>query len=278
MLRPYNTTVIRSATINPMTFLGPPPPESPARIVSLVPSLTETLADLGLDDEVVGLTRFCVHPAGWKASKTIVGGTKSVNVDRILSLEPDLVLANREENVKEQVERLAESVPVALTDVATVDEGIEMIRNLGVLCNRKTNAETLANEIERTFPDRSPALSAAYLIWRNPWMTIGGDTFISDVMQRAGFGNVFAGHARYPETRLETLRESNADIILLSSEPFPFREKHLEEVEMGTQKPVLLVDGQAFSWYGSRMKEAPKDLDETWRQAGRALSTYGIHS
>lgn len=257
-------------------FLGPRPPKAPAQIVSLVPSITETLADLGLDDEVVGLTRFCVHPAGWKDAKTIVGGTKNVNIDRVLSLQPDLVLANREENVREQVEALAETLPIALTDVATVDEGIEMIRNLGTLFNREAAAGSLADEIERTFPNRSPILNAAYLIWRNPWMTIGGDTFISDVMHRAGFGNVFSHTTRYPEISLETLKDSRADVILLSSEPFPFREKHVEEVEKETQKPVLLVDGEAFSWYGSRMRGAPKNLDEAFRQAEHAPSAYGI--
>lgn len=259
-----------------MTFLGPPPPETPARIVSLVPSITETLADLGLDDEVVGLTRFCVHPAGWKDAKTIVGGTKNVNTDRVFSLQPDLILANREENVREQVEALAETLPVALTDVATVNEGIEMIRNLGALCNRETNAKNLSNEIESTFPNRSPVLHAAYLIWRNPWMTVGGDTFISDAMRRSGFENVFTSETRYPALSLETLRDSGADLILLSSEPFPFREKHVEEVKRGTQKPVLLVDGEVFSWYGSRMRRAPESLDEAWRHARSSFSNYGI--
>lgn len=252
----------------PMTLLGPSPPASPTRIVSLVPSITETLADLGLDDEVVGLTRFCVHPEGWKKKKTIVGGTKIVRIERTLSLLPDLILANREENVKEQVEKLAESVPVALTEVKTVEEGVQMIRDVGALCNRKGSAERLASEIERSFPRRSPTIRAAYLIWRNPWMTIGGDTFISDVMRRAGFVNAFGNRMRYPELSLEILRRSKADVILLSSEPFPFQEKHLKEIT-ATEIPALLVDGQAFSWHGSRMRYAPGILAETRRRAER---------
>ncbi len=245
----------------------------PRRIVSLVPSQTELLADLGLDAEVVGLTRFCVHPAGWKEAKQIVGGTKNVSAERVAALAPDLVLANLEENVREQVEALDAVAPVFVTDVATVGEALGMIRTVGVLVGRRERAEALAAEIEGGFAalaDRPP-LRVAYLIWRDPWMTVGGDTFIHDVLRRASLGNVFGERMRYPEVTLGEIAVAGPEAVLLSSEPFPFAEKHLAEVEAavpgaavpGAAVPgaaVRLVDGELFSWYGSRMRQMPPYL------------------
>src|SRR5690606_16469601 len=161
----------------------------PRRIVSLVPSQTELLAALGLDEEVVGLTRFCVHPGGWKARKQIVGGTKNLRLDRIAALRPDLVLANREENERDQVDAITAHVYV--TDVATVEDALAMIRAVAQLVDRVDRAEVLAEEIEAGFAtlDAAEPLPAAYFIWRDPWMSVGGDTFISDVMRRAGLVN-----------------------------------------------------------------------------------------
>jgi ABC-type Fe3+-hydroxamate transport system substrate-binding protein len=233
------------------------------RIVSLVPSQTELLADLGLDEEVVGLTRFCVRPSGWKGRKTIVGGTKNLLTERIAALRPTLILANREENVREQVEPLAALAPVHVTDVATVAEALAMIREVGALVGRRREAGALAEEIEARFAGLGPCppRRAVYLIWREPYMTVGGDTFISDVMARAGLENVFADHARYPEVSPEEIAAARPDVLLLSSEPYPFREEHAEEI--GRALPgldVRLVDGEVFSWYGSRMRHAPAAL------------------
>jgi ABC-type Fe3+-hydroxamate transport system substrate-binding protein len=233
-------------------------------IVSLVPSITELLADLGLDEEVVGLTRFCVHPADWKARKTIVGGTKNVNVERVARLAPDLVIANREENEREQVEAIASFANVHLSDVATVDEGIAMIREVGTLVGRGAEATRLADDIEARFARLAPAgepIPAAYLIWREPFMTIGGDTFISDVMARAGLRNVFAGGARYPEVTPEDIAASGAQVVLLSSEPYPFKEQHAADIEAASGVRAELVDGEMFSWYGSRMRLMPAYLE-----------------
>jgi ABC-type Fe3+-hydroxamate transport system substrate-binding protein len=171
------------------------------RIVSLVPSQTELLAELGLDEEVVGLTRFCVRPEGWKERKTIVGGTKNLLPERIAALRPTLILANREENVREQVEPLAALAPVHVTDVATVAEALAMIREVGALVGRRREAEALTKEIEAGFSGLKPGRPrrAVYLIWREPYMTVGGDTFISDVMARAGLENAFGDRARYPD-------------------------------------------------------------------------------
>lgn len=233
------------------------------RIVSLVPSQTELLADLDLDAEVVGLTRFCVHPAGWKARKQIVGGTKDVLVERVRALRPDLVLANREENVREQVEAIEAFAPVFVTDVATVEDALAMIRDVGRLVGRAERAEALGAEIEAGFAALGEAqpVRTAYLIWRRPYMSVGGDTFIHDVMRRAGLRNVFGERTRYPEVTPEDIAAARPDVILLSSEPYPFAEKHAAEIAAEVPGvPVRLVDGELFSWYGSRMRAAPPYL------------------
>ena len=239
--------------------LGTPP----RRIVSLVPSQTELLADLGLDAEVVGLTRFCVHPSDWKEEKEIVGGTKNVDLDRVAALEPDLIIANLEENVREQVEALDALAPVYVTDVADVDGALGMIRTVGSLVGRAERADSLAGEIARGcagLAARAP-LRVAYLIWRGPWMTVGGDTFIHDVLRRAAFENVFGERTRYPEITPDDLAAARPEVVLLSSEPFPFGDRHLAEVEAFVPDvAVALIDGELVSWYGSRMRLAPPYL------------------
>lgn len=236
---------------------------TPRRIVSLVPSLTELLADFGLDDEVVGLTRFCVHPSGWKARKQIVGGTKNVRVERVEALQPDLIIANKEENTKADVEALQTIAPVHLTDIGTVTESLDAIKTLGVRVGRKEAAEALAETIAARFaalPIAEP-LRVLYLIWRNPYMTIGGDTFIHDVMQRGGFQNVFGDTTRYPAITPEQIMAANPDLVMLSSEPYPFKEKHIAELRTWLpDTPMHLVDGELFSWYGSRIVHTPAYL------------------
>jgi ABC-type Fe3+-hydroxamate transport system substrate-binding protein len=241
---------------------------APRRIVSLVPSQTELLADLGLDAEIVGLTRFCVPPEGWKQRKTIVGGTKHLRLDRIATLRPDLVLGNREENERAQIEAVAALAPVYVTDVATVEDALAMIRAVGRLVDRASPAEVLAAEIEAGFAglERVEPLRAAYFIWRRPWMSVGGDTFIHDVMRQAGLVNVFGNRTRYPEVTPEEVAAARPDVLLLSSEPYPFRAEHAAEMEAATGTPAMLVDGEVFSWYGSRLRLTPPYL--------RALRTH----
>ncbi len=238
-------------------------PAPPGRIVSLVPSQTELLADLGLDAEVVGVTRFCVHPTDWRPEKPIIGGTKNVRLDRVAALRPDLVLANKEENVREQVEALDAVAPVFVTDVATVADALAMIRTVGRLVRREERAEALVAEIEAGFAalaERRP-IRVAYLIWRSgdggPYMSVGGDTFISDVLRRASLRNVFEGRTRYPEATAAEIAAARPEAVLLSSEPFPFGEAHIAEVEAAAGVPARLVDGELFSWYGSRMRLMP---------------------
>ena len=243
----------------------------PRRVVSLVPSQTELLAHLGLDDEVVGLTRFCVHPEGWKQEKRIVGGTKNVLLERVEELAPDLVLANLEENTREDVEALEEQGPVFVTHVENVEGAFGMIAAVGRLVGRSPQADTLVARLRSAFMElpHFPPLPTAYLIWREPYMTVGHDTIIHDVMRRAGLVNVFGSHARYPELTAEDLRAAAPELVLLSSEPYPFAEKHRSELRaVLPASDVRLVDGEPFSWYGSRLLETPPYLRELREAVG----------
>ncbi len=235
--------------------------KTPGRIISLVPSQTELLYDLGLHNEVIGITKFCVHPEEWFRTKSRVGGTKQLNIEKIWRLQPELIIANKEENVKEQIEELEKHFPVWISDVRNLQDAFEMINRIGELVTKKETAETLIEQIKTNFSqlqisNRKP--QTCYLIWRNPYMSVGGDTFINSMMEAAGFENIFKEQHRYPEMRIEELRILNTELLLLSSEPFPFKQKHVEELQ--PQLPhtkIILVDGQMFSWYGSRLLKAP---------------------
>ncbi|MEI6948310.1 helical backbone metal receptor [Paraflavisolibacter sp. H34] len=239
-----------------------------SRIISLVPSQTELLYHLGLEQEVVGITKFCVHPESWFRSKTRVGGTKQLHLDTIRQLRPDLILANKEENVKEQVETLAQEFPVYTSDVADLAGALEMIRALGALTGKAAEAGLLAQEIEKRFLQlrrsvRPLPLRTAYLIWRQPYMTVGGDTFINNMLRAAGLENLFGGRTRYPVTSVEELQALGCELLLLSSEPYPFKEQHRIELQaLLPQARIELVDGELFSWYGSRLLLAPAYFGE----------------
>ena len=241
------------------------------RIVSLVPSLTALLGALGLEEEVLGLTRFCVEPAGWKARKVVIGGTKDLRPERIAALAPDLILANREENVAEQVEALAALAPIYLCSVSDLGEDQAMIREVGELVGRADEAESLARQSAAAFAALPPyaPLRALYLIWRGPYMSIGGDTFISAVMGAGGLENVCGGQTRYPSLEPSELQALAPEVILLSSEPYPFGEEHLAELSaLAPDAQVLLVDGVPFSWYGSEAARAPSYLRELRARLG----------
>jgi ABC-type Fe3+-hydroxamate transport system substrate-binding protein len=229
----------------------------PQRIVSLVPSQTELLYDLGLGDRVVGITKFCVHPSHWQKEKIKIGGTKTVHLQKVLDLKPDLILANKEENDREQVEYLAQYCPTHTTDVKTLADALDMIATVGTLTGTQTAAADLVTRIRAVF-DRLPQFdaprSAAYLIWRKPYMVAGGDTFIQDMLHYAGFSNVFAHLMRYPECAVQDLVAAAPQYLLLSSEPYPFKDKHIAELQSICPNAVIqLVDGEMFSWYGSRL-------------------------
>ena len=231
----------------------------PTKIISLVPSITELLADLNLENETIGITKFCIHPTNWHKNKKRIGGTKNVNIKLVKSLQPDLIICSKEENIKEQIDELAKEFPVLLTDVCNFEDAIAMIKTIGNITQKNKEAENIIATIETDFKQLkfSPKISAAYIIWDNPLMTIGNDTFIHNMMQYAGFENVFADVKRYPTITIEELQQKNPEAILLSSEPYPFKEVHIAALQ--TQLPntkILLVDGEIFSWYGSRMKYA----------------------
>lgn len=243
-------------------------PSLPKRIVSLVPSQTELLYDLGLRDEVVGITKFCVHPEEWFRSKTRVGGTKKYDFEKIKKLQPDLIIGNKEENEKEQIEELMKHYPVWMSDIYTLKDALWMIVALGALLgkneqatNLKLEVEALFHRFEGTVPHTHLTTShkTAYFIWRNPYMVAGHDTFINEMMKLCGFKNVFTERtSRYPEVSKEEIIAANPEIILLSSEPYPFKEQHIREFsEMLPQAKIKIVDGEIFSWYGSRLLKAP---------------------
>ncbi len=235
-------------------------PFPPKRIVSTVPSQSELLFYLGLEEEVVGITKFCVHPEAMFRSKPRIGGTKSLKLDKIAELQPDLIIGNKEENQKEHIEALERDFPVWLSDIKTLEDALKMIRSVGALTNRAEKANTLAADIKAAFDQlrqkrtspRRP--SAAYLIWNNPKMVAASDTFIDHMLMWAGFRNSFSHLSRYPAISELDLFAQKPDYVLLSSEPFPFKDKHVKEIQdICPESVIKLVDGELFSWYGCRL-------------------------
>ncbi len=230
--------------------------KNPLRIISVVPSQTELLFDLGLDEEVIGITKFCIHPTEWFRSKTRVGGTKNLNLDRIDELQPTLIIANKEENDQHQIEVLAQKYPVWISDIQTLDDALEMIKKVGLLVNKEARANVLIDSIQANRNQqqiKKTKLSVLYLIWYNPVMVAGTDTFINNMIEEAGFENIVT-KTRYPVLTNEEIKALNPDVVLLSSEPFPFKEKHIQEMQLILPNAkVKLVDGELFSWYGSRI-------------------------
>lgn len=239
------------------------------KIVSLVPSLTELMVDLGLKSRLAGRTRFCVEPKGEMEDIPVVGGTKNPDLDKITELQPDLVLANREENRREDLTFLAAHAEVEITDIRTVEDALISIYQLGKKLGVGDKANQLNSRINTLFeqrPDERP-LQTIYLIWRDPWMGVGHDTYIHDVLQHWNLTNATGYTSRYPELTLEEMQSLNPELVLLSSEPFPFKEKHIEEIEpYFPDARVMRVDGKWFSWYGSHMEHSFEKLN-TWRKA-----------
>lgn len=234
----------------------------PKKIISLVPSITELLYHLHLDTETIGITKFCVHPSIWHKNKEKVGGTKNININKIIELAPDLIICNKEENVKEQVEEIAKLFPVYLSDVSSYESALQMITEVGKITNRKIESENIVEEIVTAFEKEITTTvknkRVAYLIWKDPYMTIGGDTFINDMLEKIGFKNIYNDYKRYPQITLEDLQHVKPEVILLSSEPYPFKEKHIAELKNHfSTTNILLADGEMFSWYGSRMLLMP---------------------
>ena len=248
--------------------------EGPQRIISLVPSQTELLHKLGLGEEVIGITKFCLYPEEWRQDKVIVGGTKQIHYDRIKDLNPTLIIGNKEENTEDMIVRLEQQYPVWVSDVQTLEDAFDMIAFLGAMLNQTTNAENLIQGIKEQFANHSLSsrtpLKVAYLIWREPYMVVGAETFIHDMLMKGGMQNVFSDHLRYPVVTMADIQASKPDVILLSSEPYPFQEKHFLEFEENLPgSMVQMVDGEMFSWYGSRLLSTPAYLEQLFNKLQR---------
>lgn len=236
-------------------------PKTPKRIVSMVPSQTELLVDLGLQDQLVGLTKFCVHPENIRREKTIIGGTKKAKIDKIKALAPDIILCNKEENTQELVAALQKIAPVHVSDIYQLDDTYTVISQYGEIFSVQKKAEKIITEIKKEHQEfrkhiaKKPQHKVAYFIWKDPWMVAAGNTFIDCLLQENKFENVYGNLSRYPEVQLDELKD--LDLVLLSSEPFPFGEKHKVFFKNTiAEEKIKLVDGEYFSWYGSRLRGA----------------------
>lgn len=236
----------------------------PIRIISLVPSQTELLHDMGLEDKIVGITKFCVHPVHYKSTKQIVGGTKQIKIDKIKSLKPDIILCNKEENTKEIVTLCEQICSVHVSDIFSIEDTLELINQYGLLFNKRTEASKIIDKIKfnlkefKTFVKEMPVLKVAYFIWRNPWMAAGNTTFINYLLELNRYENIYSNLERYPEVNINQIqKEGNPELIFLSSEPYPFNDKHAFEIgRVSHHSKTVFVDGEYFSWYGSRLIKA----------------------
>ncbi len=245
--------------------------QSPQRIVSLVPSLTELLYDLELESRIVGITRYCVYPQRAINDKTVVGGTKKIIAKRLKDLQPDLIICNKEENTKEMVTQCEGIAPTYVSNIAVLDEVTQMIKDIGTLTTTQQNASQINADIATAFARLSEypvSKTALYLIWKNPYMTVGNDTFIHDMVERIGVKNVAENHQRYPQITIEEIIALQPDVILFSSEPYAFNTMDVDEMKSAFIKANLplpqchIVDGELFSWYGSRLLKTPDYLTE----------------
>ncbi|MDZ7846319.1 MAG: helical backbone metal receptor [Owenweeksia sp.] len=237
----------------------------PKRIISLVPSQTELLYDLGLAEEVVGITVWCVHPTHWLNEKTVIGGTKDLQLKKIRELQPDLIIGNKEENQKEQILDLAEDIPVWLSDIHTVKDAIAMIKEVGKITDTTQKSsvicENIHHELNRLNPDKNP-LKTAYFIWKDPYMIAGRDTFIQSMLNQAGFTNLHLDlPGRYPQVKLTQLTQNPPQVIFLSSEPYAFTAGDMHHIANALPPcQVKIIDGEMLSWYGSRLVKGLKYL------------------
>ncbi|WP_042478518.1 ABC transporter substrate-binding protein [Bacillus ndiopicus] len=244
-------------------------PNQPQRIISICPAITETLFALGAEELLVGCTKYCIFPKGQVEKFTKVGGTKQVDVDLIELLQPDLILAEKEENTEEIVTQLEKIASVFVAEVQSIEDGYRLIETLGMLTNKGNKATELVQASKAGF-DSLPQQSlgrAAYAIWRKPYMVVGDTTYINDVLARLGFENPFAKmDGRYPSVSQEQFQAAQLDVLFLASEPFPYSEKHISEFQAFLPNTkIMLVDGEMF-WYGAKMIEAMTYLKELVEQ------------
>lgn len=236
-------------------------PHATPRIVSLVPSITELLCDLGLASLLVGRTGFCIHPAQTVRAIPKIGGTKDVNIDKIRKLAPTHLIVNIDENEKPTVDALAQFIPhVIVTHPLAPRDNLSLYRLLGGVFRAEARAQALCDEFEREYASlaampKGPPQTMLYCIWKDPWMTISRDTYIARMMEEIGWRCWTAPSAdetRYPVFQWSEELARSIDGVLLSSEPYRFADPHVDALERQIGKPVQLVDGEMMSWYGSR--------------------------
>jgi ABC-type Fe3+-hydroxamate transport system substrate-binding protein len=232
--------------------------EKPRRIISLVPSQSEFLWDIGLREELVGITKFCIHPDEMFRTVDRVGGTKQLNVKKIRSLRPDLIIGNKEENEESQIKELQKEFPVWMSDIVSLDDAFEMMSALGDLIGRSVEATGIIQSLRQSLPGIQNIFSGqsvAYFIWNDPYMLAANNTFINYILNYIGFKNAADQLNRYPKLTDEELQKMNPEFCFLSSEPFPFKEKHVRELQKKIpHSKIIIVDGEIFSWYGSRLR------------------------
>jgi ABC-type Fe3+-hydroxamate transport system substrate-binding protein len=221
------------------------------------------LVDLGLEENIVGVTKFCVHPKNLRKDKVVVGGTKNVHLEKIKALQPNFILCNKEENTKEIVENCGKIATTHVSDICTIEDIIALTAYYGTLFSCEEKALALTNELQgkikdfKRFVQEKPTLKVVYFIWKNPWMIAANNTFINHLLELTKLENCYKSESRYPEIALEDLKTKEIDAIFLSSEPFPFKEENSLDFKNHTGNTnIVLVDGEYFSWYGSRLLKA----------------------
>ena len=240
-------------------------PNAPQRIVSLVPSLTELLHDMSLEPQIVGVTKYCVHPTHYRITKTLVGGTKKVKYKEISALNPDFILCSKEENTPEMVAKLEKIAPVYVTDVNSFADALDLIKELGLILNRRTEANHVLDRINFRYNEfkasikQEEIIRVAYFIWADPWMVAGANTFINDMLRICKFENGYANKKeRYPVIKPKRMRVvASPKLLMFSSEPHNFTDEEVYGILQSTKKTLTIyVDGEYFSWYGSRLIKA----------------------
>ncbi len=237
--------------------------EIPKRIISLVPSQTELLFDLGLENSIIGITKFCVHPIHFLKEKTKVGGTKNPNFNKIKALNPDIIICNKEENSKEIIEQCSKICTTWTTNIITIEDNFQMIQDFGKIFQVEANSKTLIEKISfalsefKKFINKKESQKVAYFIWKNPYMVVGSNNYINEILRLNRFENIYENNNfesnRYPEINITDLENQQLDLIFLSSEPFPFKENDKIEIQNHSKAKIEIVDGEMFSWHGSRL-------------------------
>lgn len=231
--------------------------KKPVRIISIVPSQSEFLWDLGLQNELIGITKFCIHPDKMYRSIERVGGTKKLDIEKIRALKPDLIIGNKEENERSDIELLHKEFNVWMSDVYTFEDSFEMMTQLGIILDKEFEAKKIVDVIRTSLTEVKGMFSkqtVAYFIWNKPYMLAANNTFINFVLNDVGLTNAFSNLERYPEVDEMILQKIAPEFCFLSSEPFPFNKEHVNELKKTLpNSKILIVDGEVFSWYGSRL-------------------------